>query len=147
MDKDSACPLCQDDLVEVLWQDALCRVVRVVGEQGERHAGYCRVIWRSHVREMTDLSASERRHLMQLVFAVEAALRALMRPDKINLASLGNQTPHLHWHVIPRWRDDSHYPDPIWALPQRSGTQRTWPETIELRRAIEEILTEEGAGA
>jgi diadenosine tetraphosphate (Ap4A) HIT family hydrolase len=37
----------------------------------------------------------------------------------MNLASLGNMTPHLHWHVIPRWRDDRHFPGPIWGSPQR----------------------------
>jgi diadenosine tetraphosphate (Ap4A) HIT family hydrolase len=42
-----------------------------------------------------------------------------MQPDKMNLASLGNMTPHVHWHVVPRFRDDRHYPNPIWAAPRR----------------------------
>jgi diadenosine tetraphosphate (Ap4A) HIT family hydrolase len=57
--------------------------------------------------------------LMDVVFATERALRRIMQPDKINLASLGNVVPHLHWHVIPRWRDDSHFPAPIWAAATR----------------------------
>ena len=40
------------------------------------------------------------------------------RPDKVNLAALGNMVPHLHWHVIPRWRGDRHFPDAIWAAPR-----------------------------
>jgi diadenosine tetraphosphate (Ap4A) HIT family hydrolase len=52
---------------------------------------------------------------MLVVFTVEAALRELLRPEKINLASLGNVTPHLHWHVIARFRDDPHFPNPIWG--------------------------------
>jgi len=43
-----------------------------------------------------------------------------MQPDKMNLASLGNMTPHVHWHVVPRFRDDRHFPNPIWAVPQRA---------------------------
>lgn len=147
MEQDAACPLCRLDPADVVWQDAQCLIVRVGGELGARHAGYCRVIWREHVREMTDLSASERRHLMQLVCALEAALRALLHPDKINLASLGNQVPHLHWHVIPRWHDDSHFPEPIWAPSQRAGVRRAWPERALLCQKIEEALAEEGAGA
>jgi diadenosine tetraphosphate (Ap4A) HIT family hydrolase len=49
------------------------------------------------------------------VFCVEAALRPSLNPDKINLASLGNMTPHLHWHVIPRYANDATFPKPIWA--------------------------------
>jgi diadenosine tetraphosphate (Ap4A) HIT family hydrolase len=56
---------------------------------------------------------------MAVVFAVEAAVSETMRPDKMNLASLGNMTPHVHWHVVPRFRDDRHFPNPIWASPQR----------------------------
>ncbi|GAB3263890.1 hypothetical protein GCM10027296_39740 [Chitinimonas naiadis] len=56
---------------------------------------------------------------MNAVWAVEEVLRHELQPDKINLASLGNVVPHLHWHIIPRWRDDPHFPSPIWALPVR----------------------------
>jgi diadenosine tetraphosphate (Ap4A) HIT family hydrolase len=49
------------------------------------------------------------------VFRVEAALRICLQPEKVNLASLGNMTPHLHWHVIPRRSGDPTFPQPIWA--------------------------------
>lgn len=61
---------------------------------------------------------------MNVVLAVEATLRELLRPDKINLAALGNRVPHLHWHVIPRFSDDAHYPDAIWSEPHRTGRAR-----------------------
>ena len=59
---------------------------------------------------MTDLAAADREHCLRVVFAVEQALRDTLRPDKINVASLGNQVPHVHWHVIPRFADDAHFP-------------------------------------
>jgi diadenosine tetraphosphate (Ap4A) HIT family hydrolase len=87
---------------------------------GDRdYPGYCRIIVNQHLREMTDLSQKERIQLMTVIFAVETAIRTLYQPDKINLASLGNMTPHVHWHLIPRWRDDRHFPNPVWATPQR----------------------------
>jgi diadenosine tetraphosphate (Ap4A) HIT family hydrolase len=58
---------------------------------------------------------------METVFAVESALREVLQPRKVNLASLGNMTPHLHWHVIPRFDDDTHYPSPVWAAARRSA--------------------------
>ena len=111
-----SCELCHADGGTVLWRDDFCRVVLV----GDPHyPGFCRVILNRHVREMTDLAEDERARLMRVVFATEAALRTLAAPHKINLASLGNQVPHLHWHVVPRFRDDRHFPSPIWASPQR----------------------------
>ncbi|HQR03511.1 MAG: HIT family protein [Proteobacteria bacterium] len=120
----STCPLCANPDDPVLWQDADCRIVRVSGAEGAAFPGFCRVLWRRHVREMGDLAAQERNHLMQVVFATELAVREVMRPDKINLASLGNVVPHLHWHVIPRWHDDSHFPTPIWGPARRRAPTR-----------------------
>jgi len=142
------CPFCQLSGGEIVWEDNLCRVVRVDGAEGVTFPGFCRVIWRAHVAEMTDLDAGSRRHLMNVVFAVESALRALTSPDKINLAALGNMVPHLHWHVIPRWRDDSHFPAAIWANATKSAVMvRLAPASHALTAAIVAALTEEESGA
>ena len=85
------------------------------------YPGFVRVILGRHAREMADLDPAEREALMAVVFGVEAAVRDTMQPDKMNLASLGNMTPHVHWHVIPRYRDDRHFPHPVWAVPQREA--------------------------
>lgn len=86
--------------------------------------GFCRVVWNAHVAEMTDLAPAERDLLMKLVYGVESALRRVLAPTKINLASLGNQVPHLHWHVIPRFADDAAFPDAIWAAARRTAPPR-----------------------
>ncbi|MCC6609965.1 MAG: HIT family protein [Burkholderiales bacterium] len=112
------CELCAGPGGTVLWRDGFCRVV-AAGDPD--YPGFCRVILDRHVREMTDLAPEERARLMRVVFEVEAALRELLSPDKVNLASLGNAVPHLHWHVIPRFRDDRHFPAPVWAAPARAG--------------------------
>jgi diadenosine tetraphosphate (Ap4A) HIT family hydrolase len=115
-DPAAACELCDSPGGEQVWEDKLCRVVRVADTD---YPGFCRVILNRHSREMTDLGEAERTHVMRIVFAVESALRTLYQPDKINLASFGNVVPHVHWHVIPRWRDDRHFPQPVWGTPQR----------------------------
>ena len=112
------CDLCAGDGGALVWRNNECRVVRV-DEPG--YPGFCRVIWNAHVKEMTDLGEGERARLLRVVFEVEAVLREQLRPEKINLASLGNLTPHLHWHVIPRFRDDPHFPDPVWAPATRAA--------------------------
>jgi diadenosine tetraphosphate (Ap4A) HIT family hydrolase len=102
----------------VLWQNGTCRVVRV---DEPDYPGFCRVILGRHAREMTDLEPAERAELMRVVFEVEAVVRECMGAEKMNLASLGNMTPHVHWHVVPRFHDDRHFPGPIWAMPQRAA--------------------------
>ena len=112
----STCEFCASPGGPVVWQNDLCRVVRV---DEPDYPGFHRVILKRHAREMADLGEGERAALMAVVFAVEDAIRDTMKPHKMNLASLGNMTPHVHWHVIPRFRDDRHFPHPVWATPQR----------------------------
>jgi len=114
------CPLCRDDGGDLVFRDDLLRVVLV---ESSDYPGFVRVIANAHVREMTDLSPASRQQLLDAVFAVESALREALSPHKVNLASLGNQVPHLHWHVIPRFADDAHFPEPIWGPRQREPDQ------------------------
>ncbi len=108
----TVCPLCAEPGGELVWQDAQLRVILA---HEHEYPGFCRVVWQAHLAELSDLDAAEQLHLMQVVIRVEQVLREIMSPDKINLASLGNQVPHLHWHVIPRFADDAHFPSPVWA--------------------------------
>ena len=118
----TACPLCDTPGGTVLWQDDFCRVV--LADEPD-YPGFLRVILSAHVQEMTDLPAADQQALLRVVMATEAALREVMAPDKINLASLGNVVPHLHWHVIPRFRDDPHFPNPVWGAKQRNTPHAT----------------------
>lgn len=130
------CELCTTVGGELLWENKHCRVV-LVAEPG--YVGYCRVIWNMHVAEMTDLGDAERMHCLRVVLAVESVLRELLTPHKVNLASLGNFTPHLHWHVIPRFRDDPHFPQAIWGPRQRDAAVAR--EDANLPERIAEKLT------
>ena len=132
----AACELCDSAGSDALWQDELCRVVLV---EDRDYAGFCRVILNRHVSEMTDLDAVTRQRLMRVVFAAEQALRELMQPAKINLASLGNRVAHLHWHVIARFADDRHFPDSVWSEARRPGAPRL-VDRAALKRALHKLL-------
>jgi diadenosine tetraphosphate (Ap4A) HIT family hydrolase len=127
-----ACDLCK--LLEapgaaLIWGDDRVSVVAV--DEAE-YPGFTRVVWNAHVKEMTDLPAADRVRVMDAVWAVESAQREIMAPEKINLASFGNMTPHVHWHVIPRYGDDAHFPNPTWAVAQRASSV----EVLAARRAL-----------
>lgn len=137
---DSTCVFCGGAGGRVVYDDGRCRVVIA----DEPFAGFCRVVWNAHVREMTDLIPADRRHLMNVVFATEAALRELLSPHKVNLSSFGNVVPHLHWHVVPRFADDSHFPNPIWGNRIRETPARAvatdFPHRLAVRIAAAEGL-------
>ncbi len=95
----------------------LWRVVRVTADAD--FPAFYRLIWRAHVAEFSDLSGAERDECMAVLVSIERVLREALAPTKINLASLGNVVPHLHWHVVARFDWDSHFPQPIWGAAQR----------------------------
>lgn len=132
------CELCTLPGGAVLWQSSSCRVIRV---EDPFYPGFCRVVWNEHVQEMTDLAPEARVYLMRVVFAVESVLRTLFSPQKINLASFGNMVPHVHWHIIPRWSDDRHFPEPVWGTVRREGAViRPQVSNDELAQALARAL-------
>jgi diadenosine tetraphosphate (Ap4A) HIT family hydrolase len=120
----SDCPYCRNTTDQVIWSDGVTRVMYI---DDAPFVGWCRVIWHAHALEMTDLSETERNRLMRTVYAVETGLRKLLLPAKINLASMGTAMPHVHWHIVPRFPDDTHFPDPVWSSAKRAPSGRTVP--------------------
>ena len=110
------CELCRSDGGQVLWRGPQVRVVRV---DDADYPGYLRLIWNAHVREWSDLARAERAHCLEALAVAERLVRDATGAEKMNIASLGNLVPHLHWHLIARFRDDAHFPQPIWGTRQR----------------------------
>ena len=113
------CPLCTDRGGELIAECAPhFRVIRAIDAN---FPAFYRLIWQGHIAEFSDLNPAERQLCMEAVAAIERVLRQHLQPTKVNLASLGNVVPHLHWHIIARFDWDSHYPDPVWAQTRRSA--------------------------
>ena len=65
--------------------------------------------------EIIDLDTAQRTQLAAEVDAACRALKTLFKPDKLNVAALGNLVPQLHVHVIARYRSDIAWPRPVWG--------------------------------
>ncbi len=115
------CPLCREDGGLLIALHHKFRIIRATGPDEVDFPGFYRVIWNAHRAEFSDLDAAERELLMAVVARVEVVLRECLRPDKVNLAALGNMVPHLHWHLIARYDWDSRWPAPVWAAPRREA--------------------------
>lgn len=117
----------------MVWRGEALRVVQV---EAEGFPGYYRVIWNAHVAEFSSLSPDERAECMHAVVCVERALIEQLQPTKINLAALGNQVPHLHWHVIARFDWDSQFPGSVWSDAQRP---RDHEKEVAVRAKLETV--------
>ena len=116
MTDSTRCILCAQPGGQLIWQGENLRLIRA-DEAG--FPAFYRIVWNAHVAEFSDLSTAQRQHCMEAVALVEQVLRQQLQPTKINLATLGNVVPHLHWHIIARYDWDSHFPAPVWASAQR----------------------------
>ncbi len=112
----SNCPLCLEPGGILVAQTVAWRVVRVLDAN---FPAFYRLIWQAHVAEFSQLSPAERSDCIEAVNAIEQVLIEALQPTKVNLASLGNVVPHLHWHVIARFDWDSHFPNPVWGAALR----------------------------
>jgi diadenosine tetraphosphate (Ap4A) HIT family hydrolase len=79
--------------------------------------GWTVLVFPRHVTELFQLATPDRVQLMEEVSRVAKALSDLYRAKKINYELLGNQLPHIHWHIIPRLPDDPAPLDPVWRVP------------------------------
>jgi diadenosine tetraphosphate (Ap4A) HIT family hydrolase len=116
---DVTCPLCvkvanvkQLSVEELVWE--FPHSVVTLGPW-QYHEGYCVVVARTHATELFDLPLSERTALIEEVTKVARAIHHVVQPRKINYECLGNQVPHMHWHLFPRQESDPNKLKPVWV--------------------------------
>jgi diadenosine tetraphosphate (Ap4A) HIT family hydrolase len=114
----AACPFC-DKLArlgempadELVWQTPT--TVVLLGPWQFYH-GYCILVARRHATELHHLPADERHAILDDLCHLTAAIESEFRPRKLNCELLGNQVPHLHWHVFPRYETDPNNLQAVW---------------------------------
>jgi diadenosine tetraphosphate (Ap4A) HIT family hydrolase len=119
------CPFCQKlthlgelPAEEVVWQFA--RSVALLGDW-QIYPGYCVLVARRHATELHHLPDGDRRAFLDELCLLAAAVESAFHPRKLNYELLGNQVPHLHWHVFPRSHDDPDPLRPVWFTLERAG--------------------------
>lgn len=93
-------------------------------------------------RELIDLDRNDRAALLDEVAAVSRVLETLLRPDKLNVAALGNVVAQLHVHVIARHANDAAWPQPVWGRGERVAYREAdaAARLSELRAALKDQL-------
>ena len=93
-----------------------CGPARAYLHEDQFFAGWTVVVLRRHATELYELDPHERAALMDAVSEVARAVAAASDAVKMNYALLGNQLPHIHWHLIPRTASDPIPREPVWTL-------------------------------
>ncbi len=85
-------------------------------ERIQTYRGHCVLVFDPHhATRIDELSDDEWQHLADDLRRAERAVYRAFRPDHINIASIGQVVPHLHWHIIPRYVNDPRWGGPIWT--------------------------------
>jgi len=79
-------------------------------------SGWTVLVMKRHATELFHLSIEERAGMIEEVARVAEVLAREYRAIKVNYELLGNQVPHIHWHLIPRLKDDPAPLDPVWNV-------------------------------
>lgn len=143
----SPCPLCakieqyrEKHADELVWEFA--ESVVFLGPW-QYYEGYCIVTARSHCTELFELSEQSRHTLMDEVASMAKAIHAVVKPRKINYEWLGNQVPHLHWHLFPRQGSDPSHLQAAWldiAAAERDASKKS--EWQHCKRGKAELIRE-----
>jgi diadenosine tetraphosphate (Ap4A) HIT family hydrolase len=119
-----SCPFCQklaalDQLPaeELVWQ--FPHSVALLGPW-QYYQGYCILIARAHATELFHLHEDVRRAYLDEMTTLARAIADCFGPQKVNYELLGNQVPHLHWHVFPRYAEDPEASKPVWLALDRA---------------------------
>ncbi len=80
----------------------------VVGDH-QFYDGYCLLITKTCVRELHELDRDEYNNVCDELYLASVAINKAFKPWKLNHMCLGNQDPHIHWHILPRYESDKYH--------------------------------------
>lgn len=138
--KDCNCAYCMNNELVDAFGIKICNLgasqLYLFKEQS--HKGRVIVAAKKHVSEMTELTADERAAFFEDVNLVANALHAAFSPDKVNYGAYGDTGHHLHFHLVPKYRDEFEWGSTFAMNPQQKFLADS--EYRELISAIENQL-------
>lgn len=90
-------------------------------ERHESEVPWLKVFTQVRHKEYSECSPVEKQAIWEALDVIEKSMIEYYRPAKINIASFGNMLPHVHWHIMARFEEDSFFPEPMWGTPQRTA--------------------------
>jgi diadenosine tetraphosphate (Ap4A) HIT family hydrolase len=100
-----------------VYQNDLIRV-----EIEESEIPWLKVFTQEAYKEFSDTPTEVKLEIFRVLDIIEKEMLHFYKPKKINIASFGNYVPHVHWHIMARFEEDSYFPEPMWGEKQREGS-------------------------
>jgi diadenosine tetraphosphate (Ap4A) HIT family hydrolase len=129
------CPLCAklENLAQLPPDDVLWQFPTSVALLGvhQRYRGYCVLVSRTHATELSQLDDEELPSFLAEMCVLAEAIEATFSPRKLNYELLGNQVPHLHWHLFPRHANDPEPLAPVWLTLHRAESDAALKADLE----------------
>ena len=100
---------------------------------------WIKIFPKKEYKELSDCDTNTRDILLSTMLTVEKAMIEFYHPEKINIAMFGNYFPKLHIHVMARFKEDSHYPEPMWGKKLRESNLAL-PSFDEFKKILQEKL-------
>ncbi|MDR3162273.1 MAG: HIT family protein [Helicobacteraceae bacterium] len=91
-------------------------------------------------KELSFAPKDVRNDLFNALLLIEREMIVYYKPAKINIASFGNYLPRLHFHIMARFKEDSHFPEPMWGRRQREDSL-TLPGRAPFEKRLIGVLT------
>jgi diadenosine tetraphosphate (Ap4A) HIT family hydrolase len=89
----------------------------ILGE-AQFYRGYCALLFKRHATGLHEISPPEAHGWFDEILRTAASIDAVVKPIRLNHECLGNQEPHLHWHIFPRTAEDTMRSAPVWLRPE-----------------------------
>ena len=94
----------------------------------QTYRGHCILVFDPrHATRLNELAPGEWSAFSEDLHRATRAITAVCAPDHFNVAALGNVMPHLHWHLVPRYKSDPRWGAPIWSADLRDDLDRRLP--------------------
>ena len=116
--KGEGCPFCTPRPEENKFWSKVCSfsVLSLYLHKSQTYRGYALLIFDPrHATKPSDLTVEEWESFCSVLHVAQSAIEKVVLPAHMNVAALGNQICHLHWHIIPRYQDDPRWGAPIWT--------------------------------
>ncbi len=94
--------------------------IRIEVEQNE--IPWLKIFTQHAYKEMSEVPSEIKLEIYNLLDIIEKEMLSYYKPKKINIASFGNYMPHVHWHIMARFEEDSFFPEPMWGTKQRESS-------------------------
>ncbi len=120
---------------ESIWENDHLRI-----EIEKSEIPWLKIFTKIPYREMSEVPPETKRQIYTLLDLIEREMLSYYKPTKINIASFGNYMPHVHWHIMARFEEDSYFPEPMWGVKQREAILVLPSEEIFIEQLVSSLL-------